>query len=97
MLAIAPRNNNARISNASGSHALAPATLAKQKQKKTMNKYTRCAMTAPQNRGPKIGSPTLQMSRMTSRSSSCNKSEEEEKDRIFKELKPNGLGESNLL
>ena len=97
MLAIAPRNSNTHANNASGSHALAPAITARQKSKKITNKYAQYAMTIPQNRGPKIGSPILQTSKMTSRNLLCNKSSEEEKDRIFKELEPDSLGESNSL
>ena len=54
-------------------------------------------MTAPQNKELKIGSPTSQMSRMMSKSSSCNRYWEEEMDQIFKVLKPDGLGKSYLL
>ena len=95
LLIIAPRSNNVR--DASGNHVLAPVTIAKQKQKKLTNKYERSAMTAPQNKELKIGSPTSQMSRMMSKSSSCNGYWEEETDWIFKVLEPDGLGKSYSL
>ena len=96
MLAIAPRNNNDHVNNASGNHVLAPAAINKQKWKATMNKYERSVTTTLQNRGLKTGSPTSPMNRATSKNSSCNRCWEQ-RDRIFKALEPDGLGESNSL
>ena len=95
-LAIVPRNNNDPVNNASGNHALAPAEIDKPKWNPTMNKYVQSAMTAHPNKGPRIGSPILPMSKTTSKNSSCNKYWEQ-KDRIFKALKPDSLGESYSL
>ena len=58
-LTIVHRNSNTHANNVSGNHALAPAEIDRQRQKKHMNKYVRYAITAPLNKEPKIGSPTL--------------------------------------
>ena len=50
LLAIVPRSNSVHDSNASGSHALAPAATVRQRLKRITNKYEQSAMTAPQNR-----------------------------------------------
>ena len=95
-LAIAPRNSNNPANDASGNHALALVVIDKRKSSQITNKYARSVMTAPWNKEPKTGSPTSLMSRTTSKSSSCNRCWER-RDRIFKALKPDGLGESYSL
>ena len=95
-LTIAPRNSDDLANNASGNHALALAVIDKQKSRRIMSKCGRSVMTAPRNKGLKIGSPTLLTNKMTLRNSLCNKCWER-KDRIFKALEPNGLGESYSL
>ena len=95
-LIIAPRNNPDPANNASGNHALALVATSKLKSRRAMNKYERSVMTAPQNKEPKTGSPTSPMSKTTSKNSSCNRCWEQ-RDRIFKELEPDGLGESYSL
>ena len=95
-LAIAPRNSDNTANDVSGNHALAPVEIDKLKSSQLMNKYARSVMTAPQNKEPKTGSPTSLTSKTTSKSSSCNRCWEQ-KDRIFKALKPDGLGESYSL
>ena len=96
LLATALRNNDNLANNVSGNHALAPAEIDKPKWNPTMNKYVQSAMTAHPNKGPRIGSPILPMSKTTSKNSSCNKYWEQ-KDRIFKALEPDSLGESYSL
>ena len=95
-LAIVPRNSDGPASNASGNHALAPVAIAKLKWKQVTSKYERSVMTAHQSKEHKIGSQILQTSKTTSKSSSCNRCWEQ-KDRIFKALEPDGLGESHSL
>ena len=95
-LAIAPRNSDNPANDASGNHALALVVIDKQKLSQITNKYARSAMTAPQSKEPKTGSPTSLTSKMTSKNSSCNKCWEQ-RDRIFKALEPDGLGESYSL
>ena len=97
LLAIALRSNNEDASNVSGNHALAPAAIDKPKSNPLItSKCERSVTTVPQNREHKIGSPTLQTNKMTSKNLSCNKCWEQ-KDRIFKALEPDGLGESYSL
>ena len=97
LLAIALRSSSEDASNVSGNHALAPAAIDKPKSNQLItSKCERFATTAPRNREHKIGSPTSQMNKMTSKSSSCNRCWEQ-KDRIFKALEPDGLGESYSL
>ena len=96
MLAIVPRNSDDPANNASGNHALALVVIDKLKSNQITNKYARSVMTAPQNKEPKTGSPISPTSRTTSKSSSCNRCWEQ-RDRIFKALKPDGLGESYSL
>lgn len=91
------RNNSSHESNISGNHDPDPVARAKVKSKKTMSKYEQSVTIAPQNKELKIGSPTSQMSRMMSKSLSCNRYWEEEMDRIFKVLEPDGLGKSYSL
>ena len=95
-LAIAPRNSDSPANDASGNHALALVVIDKLKSNQIASKYVRSVMTAPRNKEPKTGSPTSLMSRTTSKSSSCNRCWEQ-RDRIFKALKPDGLGESYSL
>ena len=95
-LAIAPRNSDNPANDASGNHALALVVIDKLKSSQITNKYARSVMTAPRNKEPKTGSPTSLTNRTTSKSSSCNRCWEQ-KDRIFKALKPDGLGESYSL
>ena len=95
-LVIAPRSDSDSANNVSGNHALAPVIIDKLKSSQTTNKYARSVMTAPRNKEPKTGSPTSLTSRTTSKSSSCNRCWEQ-RDRIFKTLKPDGLGESYSL
>ena len=95
-LAIAPRNSDNPANDVSGNHALAPVEIDKLKSSQLTNKYARSVMTAPQNKEPKTGSPTSLTSKTTSKNSSCNRCWEQ-KDRIFKALKPDGLGESYSL
>ena len=95
-LAIVPRNSDDPASNVSGNRVLAPAVTVKQKSKVTTNKYARSAMTALQNREPRTGFPTLPTNRTMSKNSLCNRCWEP-KDRIFKELEPDGLGKSYSL
>ena len=64
-LAIAPINSSDHVNSASGSHALALAIITRQKLTIITNKCEQSAMITPQNRGPRIGSPTSQMSKMT--------------------------------
>ena len=59
-----------------------------------MSKYKQYVMTAPQNKEHKTGSQTSQMSKTTSKNLSCSRFWEEETDRIFKVLEPNGLGKN---
>ena len=96
LLTIVPRNSDDPASNASGNHALALVAIDKRKSSQITNKYVRSVMTAPRNKEPKTGSPTSLTSRTTSKSSSCNRCWEQ-KDRIFKALKPDSLGESYSL
>ena len=95
-LAIAPRNSDNPANNASGNHALALVIIDKRKSNQITNKYAWSVMTALRNKEPKIGSPTSLTSRTTSKSLSCNRCWER-RDRIFKVLKPDGLGESYSL
>ena len=95
-LVIVPRNSDDPANNASGNHALVPAATDKPKSNQIMNKCERSVMTARQNRGPKTGSPTSPTSKTTSRNSSCNRCWGQ-RGRIFKALKPDGLGESYSL
>ena len=95
-LVTVPRNNDSLANDASGNHVLAPVVIAKPKWKQVTNKYERSAMIAPQNKGPKTGSPALPMSRTTSKNLSCSRCWEP-RGRIFKELEPDGLGESYSL
>ena len=95
-LAIAPRNSDDLANNASGNHARALAVIDKQRSRRITSRCVRSVMTALQNRGPKIGSPTSLTNKTTSRNSLCNKCWEQ-KDRIFKALEPDGLGESYSL
>ena len=95
MLVIVPRNNDP-VDSASGNHALVPVAIDKQKPKPITSKYERSVMIALQNKGPKTGSPASQMNKTTSKNSSCNRCWEW-RDRIFKALKPDGLGESHSL
>ena len=95
LLETVPRRNNP-VSDASGSHALAPVAIAKPKQKPVMSKSERSVMTAHQNKEHRIGSQTSQTSKTMSKNSSCNRCWEQ-KDRIFKALEPDGLGESYSL
>ena len=96
-LATALRSNNEDARNASGSHAPVPAAIDKPKSNQPLtSKCERYATTAPRSREPKIGSPISQMSKTTSKNSSCNKCWEQ-KGRIFKALEPDGLGESYSL
>ena len=90
------RNNSSHESNISGNHDPDPVARAKVKSKKTMSKYEQSVTIAPQNKELKIGSPTLPMNRTTSKNLSCSRCWEL-KDRIFKVLKPYGLGESYSL
>ena len=96
LLATVLRNNDNHANNVSGNHALAPAVIDKPKLSLITNKYMWFAMTAHQNKGPKIGSPTSPMSKTTSKNSSCNRCWEQ-RDRIFKTLEPDGLGKSYSL
>ena len=96
LLVIVPRSNNDFASNASGSHALAPVAIDKLKSSQATNKYERSATTTPRNKEPKTGSPTSLTNKMMSKNSSCNRCWEQ-RDRIFKALEPDGLGESYSL
>ena len=96
LLAIVPRNSDNPANDASGNHALALVAIDKRKSNQITNKYVRSVMTVPQNKELKTGSPTSLTSRTTSKSSSCSRCWER-KDRIFKALKPDGLGESYSL
>ena len=95
-LVIAHRNSDSPANDASGNHALALVETDKQKSSQITNKYARYVMTALQNKEPKTGSPTSLTSRTMSKSSSCNRCWEQ-RDRIFKALEPDGLGESYSL
>ena len=95
-LAIAPRNSDNPANDASGNHALALVEIDRLKSSQLMNKYVRSVMTAPRNKEPKTGSPTSLTNKTTSKSSSCNRCWGQ-KGRIFKTLKPDGLGESYSL
>ena len=95
-LVIVPRNSDDPANNASGNHALAPVEIDKPKSNQIMSKYVRSAMTAPQNREPRIGSPTSLTNKTTSKNSSCSRCWEQ-RDRIFKALEPDGLGKSYSL
>ena len=95
-LAIAPRNSDSPANDASGKHALALVAIDKRKSSQITNKYGRSVTIAPRSKEPKTGSPTSPTSKTTSRSSSCNRCWEQ-RDRIFKALKPDGLGESYSL
>ena len=95
LLAIAPRNNN-DANGGSGNHALDPAEIDRQILKKITNKCKRSATTALQSKGPRTGSPTLPMNKMTLKNSSCSRCWEL-RGRIFKALKPDGLGKSYSL
>ena len=95
-LAIAPRNSDNPANDASGNHALALVVIDKQKSSQITNKYERSVMTVPQNKEPKTGSPTSPTNKTTSKNSSCNRCWEQ-MGRIFKELEPDGLGESYSL
>ena len=94
MLIVTRSNNPA--DHANGNHALAPAATGKQKSRRITSRYGRSVMTALQNKGPKTGSPTSPTNKTTLRNSLCNRCWEQ-KGRIFKELKPDGLGESYSL
>ena len=96
LLAIARRNDNDPVNNVNGNHVLDPAEIARLTPKTTTNKYVRSVMTALQNKEPRIGFPTSQTNKTTSKNSSCNRCWEL-RDRIFKELEPDGLGESYSL
>ena len=96
LLVIVLKNSDDHANNASGSHTLAPAEIGKLKSSQITNKSVRSVMTVHQNKEPKTGSPTSLTSRMTSKSSSCNRCWEQ-RDRIFKALKPDGLGKSYSL
>ena len=96
LLVIVPRNNSDFANDASGNHALDLAAIDKLKSNQITNKYVRYVMTALQNKEPKTGSPTLPTNRTTSKNSLCNKCWEP-MDRIFKALKPDGLGKSYSL
>ena len=95
-LAIVPRNSDDPANNVSGNHALAPVAIDKLKSSQATNKYERSATTTPRNKEPKTGSPTSLTNKTTSKNSSCNRCWEQ-KDRIFKALEPDGLGESYSL
>ena len=95
-LAIAPRNSDNPANDASGNHALALVVIDKQTSSQITNKYVRSVMIAPRNKEPKTGSPTSLTNRTMSKSSSCNRCWEQ-RDRIFKALKPDGLGKSYSL
>ena len=95
-LAIAPRNSDNPASDASGNHALALVVIDKPKSNQITSKYVRSVMTVPRNKEPKTGSPTSLTSKTTSKNSSCSRCWEQ-RDRIFKALKPDGLGESYSL
>ena len=95
-LATVPRSSDDPANNASGNHALALVAIDKLKSSQLTNKYARSVMTAPRNKEPRTGSPTSLTSRTMSKSSSCNRCWEQ-KDRIFKALEPDGLGESYSL
>ena len=95
-LAIAPRNSDNPANDASGNHTLALVEIDRLKSSQLTNKYARSVMTAPLNKEPKTGSPTSLMSKTTLKSSSCNRCWEQ-KGRIFKTLKSDGLGESYSL
>ena len=96
MLAIAPGNSNDPINNASGNRAQVPVATDKLKSNQIMNKCERSAMTVPQNKELKIGSPTSPMNRTTSKNLSCSRCWEL-RGRIFKALEPDGLGKSYSL
>ena len=95
-LAIVLRNSDNPANDASGNHARALVVIDKRKSSQTTNKYVRSVTTAPRTNEPKTGSPTSLTNRTTSKSSSCNRCWEQ-RDRIFKALKPDGLGESYSL
>ena len=95
-LAIAPRNSDNPANDASGNHARALVEIDRLKSSQLTNKYARSAMTAPRNKEPKTGSQTSLTSKTTSKSSLCNRCWGQ-KDRIFKALKPDGLGKSYSL
>ena len=96
LLAIVHRNDSDLASNANGNPVLALAAIDKQKSNQTTNKYEQSVTTAPQNRELKTGSPTSLTNKTTSKNSSCSRCWEP-KDRIFKALEPDGLGESYSL
>ena len=96
LLAIVPRNSDDPANNTSGNHALAPVAIVRPKSSQITSRCERSVMTALQNKEPKTGSPTLLMNKTTSKNSSCNRCWEQ-KDRIFKALKPDSLGESYSL
>ena len=95
-LAIVRRNDNDPVNNANGNHGLALVEIARLTPKKTTNKYVRSVMTALQNKGPRIGFPTSPTNKTTLKNSSCSRCWEL-RDRIFKELEPDGLGKSYSL
>ena len=95
-LAIAPRNSDNPANDASGNHVLALVAIDRPKWRAITNKYERSAMTVLQNKEPKTGSPTSPTNKTTSKNSSCNRCWEQ-RGRIFKELEPDGLGESYSL
>ena len=96
MLVTVPRNNSDPGSEDSGNHALVPVAIDKPRSRIITNKYERSAMTALQNKEPRIGCPTSPTNKTTLKNSSCSRCWEQ-RDRIFKELKPDGLGESYSL
>ena len=96
LLAIAPRNSNDPVNNASGNHAQVPVATDKSKSNPVTNKCEQSAMTALWNKELKTGSPISLMSRTMSKNSSCSKCWGL-RGRIFKVLEPNGLGKSYLL
>ena len=90
------RSSNEDANNVSGNPDRAPAATDKQKWKRVTNKCVRSVTTALQNKEPKTGSPTSLTNKTTLKNSSCNRCWEL-RDRIFKVLEPDGLGESNSL
>ena len=68
-LAIVPRNGSDLVNHDSGNPAQGQVATDKPRPKKPTNKYERSAMTAPQNKEPKTGSPISPMSRTMSKNS----------------------------
>ena len=59
-LAIVPRSSNDHANSGSGNRAPDLAAIARLMPKKLTNRCRRSVMTVPQNKEPRIGSPTLQ-------------------------------------